>query len=1034
MNKKFSTFLVSMLLAGGMFSANGQVSKKPSAVAGNGFYHVLKFDTRETSGDNVKYDGTYSLGVDGKLLVTVKEKDGKSPVTKDNVWTVTEVKINGSSIGYEFTNANGVKLQFDENGNFTTDASKVKYSVFGLSSGKFDAKTTNGSSSTMFITQDGDATFKLTSSGTYAKMFTLPTYELSIDELNEQLEDGFGLTIGKTKYNKTTGSLLDWDSAYDLKGNVFTGKLTAVNAEDEKALDDEGWSGTFLKNEDGKYLVLTDDTWGELANDLQDGNKKGYKFAAMTVSQIKKAGDAILAKTFTFTQPNELTAEPLEVKAGDDYELMVAVVDGEYYLTTGDAADEVNSGTTKVDGSDNPIDIVSDGTSQLVGTASFTNNYQPKTETVAEKTATENTYVKFGMDNLADYTLFNDVVWNIQRDLIENGKVKETLVAGPTTKDTKTWTPAAQVAFAYPEGQWLWNGEKFVNRESASELTLVGLREVEGEDYTAGNDTYVFTTGNYQYTFTKAGEPGENITLGYLNETNDALLQNAFYVGTPIKATGDTVYIAKDEDNVLYLSEDKAEAVAFRLTKEEQSKDSGIEIIRHYTTYASSKTDDGTAKDILNLYKYLLTDAATGEKLAYDGVNEKFILSEDAKAYSSLVLKNKDVNLYNLVKGLKTDDETKDNKYIGDKFDDTFASATKLYGAHNTAELQEADKAYDLIANDLFVLTPVEAGQHVSDIEGDTIKIFREAENNFYLYAGKDNFLELTSFVDPTDNGGAFYVDSAAGKGTWRQEYLLAVDVVDHKDGMMCPYNPLHNDQTWRDEENGGKPCADAVPVQEFNTGRYLVNLVDSAKAATENDVKDADNKFMFQNYLTKEPYYRLGFVAATHVEDSLIIASTNDTIIVSSNNFADAKVCDFAFHYVADDAFIIETAYDYTEEIDDLTEEVKYTATPGYIKYHNGVPVVTPVREEAEVFLFEETTEKPTDNEEISTSEVKVIAGNGQITIAGAAGKQVVVSNILGQVVANTVITSDNATIAAPQGIVVVAVEGEEAVKAIVK
>ena len=73
------------------------------------------------------------------------------------------------------------------------------------------------------------------------------------------------------------------------------------------------------------------------------------------------------------------------------------------------------------------------------------------------------------------------------------------------------------------------------------------------------------------------------------------------------------------------------------------------------------------------------------------------------------------------------------------------------------------------------------------------------------------------------------------------------------------------------------------------------------------------------------------------------------------------------------------------------------------------------------------------TDNEEIATSEVTVIAGEGN-TIAGAAGKKVVVSNILGQVVANTVITSDNATIAAPAGVVVVAVEGEEAVKAIIK
>ena len=66
--------------------------------------------------------------------------------------------------------------------------------------------------------------------------------------------------------------------------------------------------------------------------------------------------------------------------------------------------------------------------------------------------------------------------------------------------------------------------------------------------------------------------------------------------------------------------------------------------------------------------------------------------------------------------------------------------------------------------------------------------------------------------------------------------------------------------------------------------------------------------------------------------------------------------------------------------------------------------------------------------------SDVTVIAGNGQVTVAGAAGKKVVITNILGQTVANTVVTSDNATIAAPAGVVVVAVEGEGAVKAIVK
>ncbi len=83
---------------------------------------------------------------------------------------------------------------------------------------------------------------------------------------------------------------------------------------------------------------------------------------------------------------------------------------------------------------------------------------------------------------------------------------------------------------------------------------------------------------------------------------------------------------------------------------------------------------------------------------------------------------------------------------------------------------------------------------------------------------------------------------------------------------------------------------------------------------------------------------------------------------------------------------------------------------------------------------VYAESQSAPTDNENVEVATVKVLAGNGNVTIAGAAGKKVVVSNILGQVVANTVVSSDNAVIAAPAGVVVVAVEGEAAVKAIVK
>ena len=73
-------------------------------------------------------------------------------------------------------------------------------------------------------------------------------------------------------------------------------------------------------------------------------------------------------------------------------------------------------------------------------------------------------------------------------------------------------------------------------------------------------------------------------------------------------------------------------------------------------------------------------------------------------------------------------------------------------------------------------------------------------------------------------------------------------------------------------------------------------------------------------------------------------------------------------------------------------------------------------------------------DNENIAVEGVSVVAGNGQVTIMGAAGKNVTITNILGKVIASQVIASDNATIAVPAGIVAVAVEGEAAVKAIVK
>ena len=120
-------------------------------------------------------------------------------------------------------------------------------------------------------------------------------------------------------------------------------------------------------------------------------------------------------------------------------------------------------------------------------------------------------------------------------------------------------------------------------------------------------------------------------------------------------------------------------------------------------------------------------------------------------------------------------------------------------------------------------------------------------------------------------------------------------------------------------------------------------------------------------------------------------------------------------------------------------------------MKIHNGVPVLAEYTvdngnhadddqkmqeliNQAQIFNLEDTSDFATSNEGVSTSTVNVIAGEGQITIQNAAGKTVTVSNILGQTVTVQTINSDNVTFSAPAGIVVVAVDGESAVKAVVK
>ena len=148
--------------------------------------------------------------------------------------------------------------------------------------------------------------------------------------------------------------------------------------------------------------------------------------------------------------------------------------------------------------------------------------------------------------------------------------------------------------------------------------------------------------------------------------------------------------------------------------------------------------------------------------------------------------------------------------------------------------------------------------------------------------------------------------------------------------------------------------------------------------------------------------------------EDFLMESSDiNDTDAENENNFenAAAKIGGYNGAWVGLDGNIPVLRKNYTDNGD-----------------HNDL-AGTPISEglnQATIFGMSETEDKATANEEISTSSVVVAGVNGAVVVKGAEGKNVIVSTILGKVVANEVLTSDNAQIAAPAGIVVVSVDGE--------
>ena len=366
----------------------------------------------------------------------------------------------------------------------------------------------------------------------------------------------------------------------------------------------------------------------------------------------------------------------------------------------------------------------------------------------------------------------------------------------------------------------------------------------------------------------------------------------------------------------------------------------------------------------------------------------------------------------------------------------------------------------------------------------DTLRFYEKYRNEYLRIEANKNFMvEHIDFLgidaqDKAQGGLAFIVDTAwvnRGFGNIKPQYLISIDRHDYQGvaGEPCTEAGPHIDESGHITDDPMECVHAHKSVPGFKRGKFLINFHDFANG---DDMVNADDykwaeydragfkeaivykdtlyvlRDEFKNLKNEEidlaklasaevealkAWTSAGNTAATFHTYKYVLTGDEHKYATWSMRFVDRSVA--ANEVEADRAFLFESMNGDGLEI--------APAKAAWLKMQNGCLVLSDKNtskfdevvtggDDALIFNVEHVCgdKVAVDNENIAVEGVSVVAGNGQVTIMGAAGKNVTITNILGKVIANQTIASDNATIAVPAGIVAVAVEGEAAVKAIVK
>ena len=356
------------------------------------------------------------------------------------------------------------------------------------------------------------------------------------------------------------------------------------------------------------------------------------------------------------------------------------------------------------------------------------------------------------------------------------------------------------------------------------------------------------------------------------------------------------------------------------------------------------------------------------------------------------------------------------------------------------------------------------------EVTDETINLFNNSGEKMFEETVADKAYNYLSFAKDNSKNGALDVERLATDNNRMPQYLLGVARDSIADGYWCNTNKHGYFASVEDAIAAAEDETHIVKYNGYTAGRFLVNFVDSVLPGSH--AYHRPNEYTHRGLAV-----RLGFVEGVHmvikadeakyINDFLgteVKAGEYFFTLVGGHTLADLKNeqgyiipeklfnddytkmnvyetgkhnnWSFSFRLITDDQseFLIESNLPEVSSIGSMTG--------AWIKDFNGCPVVSYIYgnhetidasnlkkdnvTDGEIFTLEATNDEATANENITAGNVVVAGVDGAVVVKGAEGKNVIVSTILGKVVANEVVSSDNAQISAPAGIVVVSVDGE--------